>query len=199
MHTYSRHLVLGATKVNWYGTCTVIQQQPRFTCQFQPLPENALQLDVAEHDWNLTTNWPVLIWQSGTKIEHTAGVSDSHAWGLMLPSSSRVSPVTYHSVVAVRYPDLCRVKGNLWELRQLRIWRHSRTTTRLSICTVGYWCKNQRSCGSWPRHISLARHCRLRRQHRLFQRPFCHRLQEQSWQVHHQKDLFPNASRGNHR
>ena len=45
-----------------------------------------------------------------------AGVSDSHAWGLMLPSSSRVSPVTYHSVVAVRYPDLCRVMDNLWEL-----------------------------------------------------------------------------------
>ena len=38
----------------------------------------------------------------------TAGVSDIHAWGLMLPSSSRVSPITYHSVVAVRYPDLCR-------------------------------------------------------------------------------------------
>ena len=35
----------------------------------------------------------------------TAGVSDIHTWGLMLPSSSRVSPVTYHSVVAVRYPD----------------------------------------------------------------------------------------------
>jgi len=47
---------------------------------------------------------------------HTAGASDSHAWGLMLASSSRVSPVTYHSVVAVRYPDLCRVMGNLWEL-----------------------------------------------------------------------------------
>ena len=26
----------------------------------------------------------------------------------MLPFSSRVSPVTYHSVVAVRYPDLRR-------------------------------------------------------------------------------------------
>ena len=47
---------------------------------------------------------------------HTAGVSGSHAWGLMLPSSSRVSPVTYHSVVAVRYPDLCREMDNLWEL-----------------------------------------------------------------------------------
>ena len=46
----------------------------------------------------------------------TAGVSDIHAWGLMLPSSSRVSPVTYHSVVAVRYPELCRCINGLWEL-----------------------------------------------------------------------------------
>ena len=46
----------------------------------------------------------------------TAGVSDIHAWGLMLPSSSRVSPVTYHAVVAVRYPDLCRQVNGLWEL-----------------------------------------------------------------------------------
>ena len=45
-----------------------------------------------------------------------AGVSDIHAWGLMLPSSSRVSPVTYHAVVAVRYPDLCRQINGLWEL-----------------------------------------------------------------------------------
>ena len=47
---------------------------------------------------------------------HTAGVSDIHAWGLMLPSSSRVSPVTYHSVVAVRYPDLCKFMHSRWEL-----------------------------------------------------------------------------------
>ena len=46
----------------------------------------------------------------------TAGVSDIHAWGLMLPSSSRVSPITYHSVVAVRYPDLCRFINSAWEL-----------------------------------------------------------------------------------
>ena len=46
----------------------------------------------------------------------TARVSDIHAWGLMLPSSSRVSPVTYHSVVAVRYPDLCRLINEMWEL-----------------------------------------------------------------------------------
>ena len=50
---------------------------------------------------------------------HTAGVSDIHAWGLMLPSSSRVSPVTYHSVVAVRYPDLCRLINDMWELGSL--------------------------------------------------------------------------------
>ena len=46
----------------------------------------------------------------------TAGVSDIHTWGLMLPSSSRVSPITYHSVVAVRYPALCRFINNAWEL-----------------------------------------------------------------------------------
>ena len=47
---------------------------------------------------------------------HTAGVSDSYAWGLMLPSSSRVSPVTYHSVVAVRYTSLCRRINSEWVL-----------------------------------------------------------------------------------
>ena len=46
----------------------------------------------------------------------TAGVSRKHAWGLMLPSSSRVSPVTYHSVVAVRYPSLCRQIEGRWML-----------------------------------------------------------------------------------
>ena len=46
----------------------------------------------------------------------TAGVSNIHSWGLMLPSSSRVSPVTYHAVVAVRYPNLCRLVNEMWEL-----------------------------------------------------------------------------------
>ena len=46
----------------------------------------------------------------------TAGVANLHAWGLMLPSSSRVSPVTYHSVAAVRYPIPCRQANDLWEL-----------------------------------------------------------------------------------
>ena len=54
----------------------------------------------------------------------TAGVSDIHAWGLMLPSSSRVSPVTYHAVVAVRYPDLCRFINEMYcKGREIPCWR----------------------------------------------------------------------------
>ena len=44
-----------------------------------------------------------------TLNSETSGISNIHSWGLMLPSSSRVSPVTYHAVVAVRYPSLCRI------------------------------------------------------------------------------------------
>ena len=51
----------------------------------------------------------------------TAGVSDIYAWGLMLPSSSRVSPVTYHSVVAVRTPTYANVSTacGSWEVSPL--------------------------------------------------------------------------------
>ena len=51
-----------------------------------------------------------------TLNSETAGISNIHSWGLMLPSSSRVSPVTYHAVVAVRYPSLCRLVNDMWEL-----------------------------------------------------------------------------------
>ena len=51
-----------------------------------------------------------------TLNSETSGVANLHAWGLVLPSSSRVSPVTYHSVVAVRYPMLCRQIDDMWEL-----------------------------------------------------------------------------------
>ena len=51
-----------------------------------------------------------------TLNSETAGISNIHSWGLMLPSSSRVSPVTYHTVVAVRYPSLCRMVNGMWEL-----------------------------------------------------------------------------------
>ena len=48
-----------------------------------------------------------------TLNSETAGISNIHSWGLMLPSSSRVSPVTYHAVVAVRYPSLCRIVNGM--------------------------------------------------------------------------------------
>ena len=51
-----------------------------------------------------------------TLNSETAGISNIHSWGLMLPSSSRVSPVTYHAVVAVRYLSLCRMVNGRWRL-----------------------------------------------------------------------------------
>ena len=69
-----------------------------------------------------------------------AGVSDIHAWGLMLPSSSRVSPVTYHSVVAVRYPDLCRLINDMWELESFASGGLPRQATRVPVRALGHQC-----------------------------------------------------------
>ena len=74
----------------------------------------------------------------------TAGVSDIHAWGLMLPSSSRVSPITYHSVVAVRYPDLCRFMNSAWELGSFASGGIP-SRPRIPIRALGHQCQNQRS------------------------------------------------------
>ena len=63
-----------------------------------------------------TTLLPMASDLQATLNSETAGVANLHAWGLVLPSSSRVSPVTYHSVVAVRYPMLCRQVDDMWEL-----------------------------------------------------------------------------------
>ena len=63
-----------------------------------------------------TTLLPMANDLQATLNPETAGVANLHAWGLVLPSSSRVSPVTYHSVVAVRYPMLCRQVDDVWEL-----------------------------------------------------------------------------------
>ena len=41
-----------------------------------------------------------------TTIGEAAGLQGRHQWGLILPSSARVSLVTYQTVVAVRYPGL---------------------------------------------------------------------------------------------
>ena len=73
-----------------------------------------------------------------------AGVSDVHAWGLMLPSSSRVSPITYHSVVAVRYPDLCRFINSAWELGSFASGGIPSKTPRIPVHTMGHQRQNQR-------------------------------------------------------
>jgi len=71
---------------------------------------------------------------------HTAGVSGIHAWGLMLPSSSRVSPITYHSVVAVRYlpfADSCAAVGSWVALHQ-----EEYNKPRIPVHPMGHQCQN---------------------------------------------------------
>ena len=41
-----------------------------------------------------------------TTLQAAAGVAGSQRWALILPSSARVSLVTYTAVIAVRYPEL---------------------------------------------------------------------------------------------
>ena len=43
-----------------------------------------------------------------------AGAVGHHKWHLMLPTSARVSPVTYAAVVATRYADLCVKRDHKW-------------------------------------------------------------------------------------
>ena len=43
-----------------------------------------------------------------------AGAVGHHRWHLMLPTSARVSPVTYAAVVATRYSELCVKKDHKW-------------------------------------------------------------------------------------
>lgn len=45
-----------------------------------------------------------------------AGVEGPHAWGLMLPTSTRVAGVTYHSIVGVGYPAICEVVDGIYRL-----------------------------------------------------------------------------------
>ena len=42
-------------------------------------------------------------------LGEAAGLEGRHQWGLILPSSARVSLVTYQTVIAVRYPDLVHI------------------------------------------------------------------------------------------
>ena len=44
-----------------------------------------------------------------SSLGEAAGLEGRHQWGLILPSSARVSLVTYQTVIAVRYPDLVHI------------------------------------------------------------------------------------------
>ena len=48
-----------------------------------------------------------------TTLQAAAGVAGSQRWALILPSSARVSLVTYTAVIAVRYPELDNVQKDL--------------------------------------------------------------------------------------
>ena len=47
------------------------------------------------------------------RIGEAAGLQGRHQWGLILPSSARVSLVTYQTVIAVRYPVLVHVENGV--------------------------------------------------------------------------------------
>jgi len=44
----------------------------------------------------------------------SAGILEPHMWGLLLPSSSRVTNLTYLAVVSCRYEQMCREVLGLW-------------------------------------------------------------------------------------
>ena len=46
-------------------------------------------------------------------LQAAAGVAGKQRWALILPSSARVSMVTYTTVIAVRYPELDNVQNDL--------------------------------------------------------------------------------------
>ena len=48
-----------------------------------------------------------------TSLQAAAGVCGRQKWALILPSSARVSLVTYTAVIAVRYPELDDVQNGL--------------------------------------------------------------------------------------
>ena len=132
---------------------------------------------------------------------HTAGVSDIHAWGLMLPSSSRVSPVTYHSVVAVRYPDLCRLINDMWELGS---FASGGLPDRPPGFQFVLWDTNARINGLVATDLETARvtsalslpqECRVRRW--ALRNDHCRRPQEQPQPFSAQERICPHAPRRN--
>ena len=55
-----------------------------------------------------------LQWVQASDTLSVAGAAGAHAWGLMLPTSTRTPGVNYTSSVAVRYPPLYRRVGDNW-------------------------------------------------------------------------------------
>ena len=55
-----------------------------------------------------------LPWVQASDTLSAAGAAGAHAWGLMLPTSTRTPGVNYTSSVAVRYPPLNRRVGDNW-------------------------------------------------------------------------------------
>ena len=43
-----------------------------------------------------------------TTLDAAAGLAQRQKWGLILPSSARVSRLTYQTVIGVRYPELVK-------------------------------------------------------------------------------------------
>ena len=120
----------------------------------------------------------------------------------MLPSSSRVSLVTYHSVVAVRYPDLCRLINDMWELGSFAP-EDFQTSHQGSSSSYGTQMLELMASCDRPRDarvpIALAfpHECRVRRW--ALRDDHCHRSQEQPQPFSAQERLCPHAPRRNNR
>ena len=71
-----------------------------------------------------------------TTLQAAAGVAGSQRWVLILPSSARVSLVTYTAVIAVRYPELDNVQNDL-------------------VCFGNYLLGEQASCAGMTAHFVL--------------------------------------------
>ena len=50
-----------------------------------------------------------------TTLDAAAGLAQRQKRGLILPSSARVSKLTYQTVIGVRYPELVRPTANGWQ------------------------------------------------------------------------------------
>ena len=49
-----------------------------------------------------------------TTLDAAAGLAQRQKWGLILPSSARVSRLTYQTVIGVRYPELVKPTAEGW-------------------------------------------------------------------------------------